>query len=184
MSVTTETAIQQTKKWIRSVVIGLNFCPFAGREFRNNTIHYQVEDSAELVRILETFQRECVRLDENAGIETTLIILPNATPGFEEYLDLVDLAERFIEENDYEGIYQVASFHPQYLFAGASNDDPANYTNRSIYPMLHLLREESVEKVIEKHPNTDDIPEQNIQLARDKGLDAMKKLWRACLSSD
>ena len=184
MNIAPELVIQQSKNWIRDVVIGLNFCPFAGREFRNNTIHYQVEESAELEKILETFQSECTRLDENPDIETTLIILPNAVSGFEEYLDLVDLAERFIEENEYEGIYQVASFHPQYLFAGASNDDPANYTNRSIYPMLHLLREESVEKVIEKHHNTDDIPEQNIQVAREKGLDAMKKLWMACLSND
>ena len=173
--------IIHTKNWIRSVVVGLNFCPFAGREFRNNTIHYQVEESAELSKCIETFAKECQRLDNNPDIETTLIILPNATPGFEDYLDLVDLAERLLEESGYEGIYQVASFHPKYLFAGAKEDDPANYTNRSIYPMLHILREESVEKVIEKHPNSDDIPDQNIKVAREKGLDAMKTLWAACI---
>ena len=133
-----------------NVVIGCNFCPFAAREFKLDRIHYQPEHSAKPELILQSFLDECKRLDENPGIETSLLILTGGYRDFDDYLDLVDLAEQLIEEEDYEGIYQVASFHPDYRFAGAAPDDPANFTNRSIYPMLHLLREESIENVLKK----------------------------------
>ena len=169
--------IQQTKNWINSVVIGCNFCPFAAKEMKQDTIRYSVEPSSDLLICLETFIKECKLLDDDSSIETTLLILPNATPAFDDYLQLVDLAEKLITEQDYEGIYQVASFHPQYLFAGSTEKDASNYTNRSIYPMLHLLREESVEKALEKYPDPEGIPERNIKFAEEKGIEYMKKLW-------
>ena len=96
------------------------------------------------------------------------------------YLDLVEMAEDLIEEEDYEGVYQVASFHPDYLFAGSDSEDPANYTNRSPYPMLHLLREESIEKALEHYSgDPDEIPERNIRFAREKGLAYMKRLFNS-----
>jgi uncharacterized protein len=174
---TTDAIIYQTRKWINTVVIGCNFCPFAAREMRLDTIRYHVEPATETQKILETVLSECKMLDENTSIETTLIILSQAGTDFEEYLDLVNLVERLIEDYDYEGIYQVASFHPDYRFAGSHEDDPSNYTNRSIYPMLHLLREESLERVIEKHPDPEGIPERNIHFAHEKGLAYMKALW-------
>ncbi|HMC87200.1 MAG TPA: DUF1415 domain-containing protein, partial [Chitinophagaceae bacterium] len=97
------------------------------------------------------------------------------------YLELVRLAEKLLKQEGYQGIYQVASFHPLYCFAGAPADDPANYTNRSVYPMLHLLREESVEQAIANYPNPEKIPERNILFARSKGIAYMKKLRDACL---
>ena len=176
-----ERAITETRNWITNVVVGCNFCPFAARELKLDTIHYQVETSAKPEEILQAFLNECKRLDENEKIETSLLILSGGYKDFDEYLDLVDLAEQLLEEEDYEGVYQVASFHPDYRFAEAAPDDPANFTNRSIYPMLHLLREESIERVLENFPDPDSIPANNIAFAKQKGFAAMEALRQACL---
>jgi len=178
---TTATIVEQTKKWIARVVIGCNFCPFASRELKRNSIHYQVELSGDLPICVQSFMDECVRLDKDETIETTLLIFPNAFQSFDDYLDLLDLAERKLRKSGYEGIYQVASFHPFYRFADAPENDPANYTNRSVYPMLHLLREQTIEKVLEHYDEPEQIPVRNIQFARDKGLAYMKMLWNSCL---
>ncbi len=171
-----EEIIAHTRKWINDVVIGCNFCPFAAREFKNETILYEVALSENIGDCLEAFLSQCKILDENPGIETSFLIMPNAVKDFHAYLDLLGLAEELIEKEDYEGIYQVASFHPLYLFEGSTEDDPANYTNRSIYPMLHILREESVERALERFPDAASIPERNIRFAREKGLSEMKLL--------
>jgi uncharacterized protein len=102
---------------------------------------------------------------------------------FDEYLGLVELAESFLEKQDKEGIYQIASFHPTYIFEGSSEDDPSNYTNRSPYPMLHLLREESVSRAIDSFPGTEKIPQRNIQYARQKGLIYMRSLWESAFKA-
>jgi uncharacterized protein len=179
---TTAQVIEQTKKWITDVVVACNFCPFAAREVRRNSIHYQVETSTDLKTCLAAFLEECKRLDEQPAIETVLLIFPHAVKEFSQYLDLVGQAEKLLRKKGYEGVYQVASFHPEYLFASAPADDPANYTNRSIYPMLHLLREESVEQAIKHYTNPGQIPEKNIDFARGKGIAYMKMLRDSCLS--
>lgn len=178
---TTEQIIEQTKKWIIDVVIGCNFCPFAAKEIKQNTVHYQVETSTDRAECLQAFLQECTRLNEENNIATTLLIFPNAFQQFDDYLDLVALAEELLEENDYEGVYQVASFHPQYIFDNAPVNDAANYTNRSVYPMLHLLREEQIERALEHYPNPEKIPDNNINFAREKGVQYMKMLRDACL---
>lgn len=127
-----ERAIHETRSWITNVVVGCNFCPFAARELKLDTIHYQVESSTKPEEILQALLNECKRLDENEKTETSLLILTESHRDFDEYLELVNLAEQLIEAEDYEGIYQVASFHPDYRFAAAPADDPANFTNRSI----------------------------------------------------
>jgi hypothetical protein len=125
---------------------------------------------------------ECRRLDSNHDIETTLLIMENAVPLFGDYLQLLDQAERMLKKNKYEGIYQLASFHPLYSFAGAPFDDPANYTNRSVYPMIQLLREESITVAVGKYAFPEKIPEKNIEYARSKGLMHMQLLRDACVS--
>lgn len=180
----TATIIDQTKKWITSVVIGCNFCPFAAREVKRNSIHYQVETANDVNLCLGAFLRECVRLDNDEAIETTLLIFPNAFQTFDVYLDLLSLAERAIKKKGYEGIYQVASFHPLYLFADSQDNDAANYTNRSVYPMLHLLREEKVEQALLHYHDPEQIPERNIQFAREKGITYMKMLRDSCLDNN
>lgn len=177
----TNQIISQTKKWITDVVVGCNFCPFAARELKQNNVHYQVEPATELNVCLQSFLQECIRLDNDEMIETTLLIFPNAFQSFDEYLDLVSLAEKLISKKGYKGIYQVASFHPLYCFADSSADDAANYTNRSIYPMLHLLREESIEQALKRYADPEQIPERNIRFAREKGILYMNMLRDACL---
>lgn len=173
--------IESTQKWIMDVVIGCNFCPFAAKEVKQGTVRYMVENSDDIETCLDVFAQECDMLDNNSDIETTILILPNGFDDFEDYLDLIECAEEILEENGYEGVYQVASFHPKYCFEGEDEDDAANYTNRSPYPMLHLLREESVERAIEKYPDPEGIPERNIDFARKKGSAYMQMLRDACL---
>lgn len=176
-----EQMIAQTKKWIQDVVIGCNFCPFAAKEVKQGTVRYHVEEDADISACVTAFMQECELLDDNRDIETTILILPKGFDDFEDYLDLVAVLEEKMEEAGYEGVYQVASFHPEYKFEGTNDDDPANYTNRSIYPMLHLLREESVERAIERYPDAEGIPERNINFAHSKGLAYMQMLRDACL---
>jgi uncharacterized protein len=173
-------AIDATKKWIADVVIGCNFCPFAAKALKQQTVHYRVEDSAEKAVCLTAFMLEVARLDEDESIETTFLIFPNSYERFDNYLDLVSLAEKLLKKNGYEGIYQVASFHPQYLFAGSTEDDASNYTNRSVYPMLHLLRESSIDAALEHYEDPEAIPGRNIDFARNKGLVYMQMLRESC----
>jgi hypothetical protein len=175
--------IDQTKKWINDVVLGCNFCPFAAPVVKQQKVYYQVETSTSMTACIDSFLQEMKRLDEDSSIETSFLIFPCSFEQFDDYLDLIALAEKSIKQNGYEGIYQVASFHPLYRFADSSEDDAANYTNRSVYPMLHLLREESIEKALENYKEPASIPTQNIHFARQKGLVYMKMLRDACLAT-
>jgi len=171
-----EQIIDQTKKWIDDVVIGCNLCPFAANVVKQRTIFYNVETSIDRSKCLDSFEHEMYRLDNDETIETSLLIFPNTFKEFDDYLDLLSQAEKLVKEKGNEGIYQVASFHPLYLFAGSDENDAANYTNRSIYPMLHLLREESIDKALEHYKSPEKIPERNINFTREKGLIYMKML--------
>ena len=116
-------------------------------------------------------------LDKNSQVETTLIIFPSLFTDFFHYLDFVDDAEALLLTEGYEGIYQLATFHPGYCFADSKENDVTNYTNRSPYPMLHLLREEDLEHAIAYYGNTEEIPEKNMECLRHLGLDAVKKMY-------
>lgn len=168
--------IERTRNWINDVVIGCNFCPFAANVVRRQAIFYRVEQSTDMNKCLDSFVQEMKRLDNNETIETSFIIFPSSFQKFDDYLDLLSLAEKRLKKEGYEGIYQVASFHPLYLFADSDENDPANYTNRSIYPMLHLLREESIDKALENFISPESIPVRNINFAREKGLAYLKML--------
>lgn len=172
--------ISQTQCWIKSVVVECNFCPFAKREIEKESVRYHVIRNQSLEGCLQSVIQECVYLDENESTETTLLIFPDAFDEFDDYLQLADIAEKLIAEQGYDGVYQLASFHPDYVFADSSPDDAANYTNRSPSPMLHLLREASLEKVLESYPDPEKIPQRNIEVARSLGLDAMKNKLDAC----
>lgn len=168
--------ILQTKVWITNVVIGCNFCPFAAKEVKRNTILYEVclqENKEEIIQeLLQIF----IKMDADENVETAFLILPNGLEKFTNYLEIVFAAEDFLAQKKYEGIYQLASFHPEYLFAGAKETDAENYTNRSPFPMIHILREDSLTKAIDNHPNVDLIPQNNIDFAKSKGLEWMKRL--------
>jgi hypothetical protein len=172
--------LNPTRRWVETVVVGLNFCPFAKREVDAGRVFYAVNTSQDPAVLLQWLVDECQRLDEHDEIETSLLILPYGFEGFLDYLDLMDLAERLIVAEGYEGVYQVASFHPDYCFAGEAEEDPANYTNRSPYPMMHLIREASLARALAHHPDPESIPDTNIALAREKGLAQMQALRQAC----
>ena len=173
--------IEQTKKWITDVVIACNFCPFAAREVKRNSVRFVVSRESYLKKSLQMLVDECKALDSVPGIETSLLIFPQSFLLFDEYLVLLDEGERLMKRRGYEGVYQLASFHPEYRFAEAPEDDAANYTNRSPYPMLHLLREKSIEKALQHYPEPEQIPGRNIHFAREKGQAYMKMLRDSCL---
>ncbi|SFD46112.1 hypothetical protein SAMN05518672_10240 [Chitinophaga sp. CF118] len=173
--------ISQTKNWIRVLVVGCNFCPFASKVAKQESIHYRVENATTSSAGKDALLEECRRLDEDPSIATTLLIFPDAFPVFDQYLDFVFTAEKMMRQKGYDGTYQLASFHPLYQFAETALEDPANYTNRSIYPMLHLLREDDITKALERYPNSSKIPENNINFARSKGEAYMKMLRDSCL---
>ncbi|MEO6252652.1 MAG: DUF1415 domain-containing protein [Ferruginibacter sp.] len=178
--VTAPQIIEQTKKWITDVVIGCNFCPFAAQVIKQNTVFYKVETATAIDICLESFLEEVARLDNDSGIETSFLIFPDTFKSFDDYLDLVSVAEKFLKQKGYNGIYQLASFHPQYRFANSPLSDAANYTNRSVYPMLHLLRESSIDKALEHFNDPEGIPDRNINFAREKGSAYMKLLRDSC----
>lgn len=171
-----EIIISKTKKWITNVVIGCNFCPFAAREVSRDSIHYEVLYDANQKMALDQLTALLHQLDNNKNIETTLLILPDSFTNFDNYLSLVNGSEKILKEKNYNGVYQIASFHPEYLFSRTSNNDPANYTNRSPYPMLHILREATVSKAIAGYLDIEKVPKRNIAFANEKGLAYMKQL--------
>jgi uncharacterized protein len=180
---TPEQIIEHTQKWINDVVIGCIFCPFAAKVVKQQTVFFKVEISTATNICLESFLQEVARLDNDETIETSFLIFPNTFKNFEDYLDLVSVAEKLLKQYNYNGIYQLASFHPLYRFANAPDGDAANYTNRSPYPMLHLLRESSIDKALEHYDNPEDIPERNINFARDKGIVYMQLLRNSCFNN-
>ncbi len=169
MSTDNTVVVEQTRHWLETIVVGLNFCPFAKRELRKDAVRFSVQESGGMQETLEQLMAECEFLDAHPETETTLLILANGFEDFLSYLDLTELAEDLLAEQGYEGVYQVASFHPDYCFADAEQDDAANFTNRSPYPMLHLLREASLDVAIDNYPDIDSIPETNMQKARSLG---------------
>jgi len=175
-----EQIITQTQVWVDNVIVRLNICPFAKAEVQAQTIHYQVIEPSTFNQYLEALWQACVNLDNNAGIATTLIILSDPNMDFDQYLDLVEFSEQKLTSEGYDGIYQLASFHPDYCFDAQTPDDAANFTNRSPYPMLHLIREADITKALSTFIKPEMIPERNIEFTRRKGHQHMQQLLDSC----
>ncbi|USD39763.1 DUF1415 domain-containing protein [Ferrimonas sp. SCSIO 43195] len=157
-----------------------NLCPFARREVERNSIRYAVIEQTKVKAVLARLVAECEHLDSHPQTETTLCILPRGFEGFYAYLDLVELAEALLVEQGYEGRYQLASFHPDYCFDGEPMDDPSNYTNRSPLPLIHLIREASMEQALQTYQQPETIPERNVAFARRKGSAFFEDLLQRC----
>lgn len=173
--------IDHTAKWLKQVVIKNNFCPFAAAEVARQAVRYRVLKQATEELALEALSAEWALLDEQEDIATSLVIFPDAFSDFLPYLDFLAIAEAALRQQDYEGIYQLASFHPDYRFAGSTDEDAANYTNRSPYPMIHILREDQLEKALSTFPHPERIPLRNIDLARKLGLEKMQTARKDCM---
>ncbi len=171
---------QHTEKWIKTLIIPYKICPFAQAVVEKQRLHYYVDYSMGVETALMGLVEECQRLDSDESIETTLLIYADLYADFDDFLDYLELANTLLETQGYVGVYQLASFHPDYCFEGADETDAANYTNRSPYPMLHLLRESSLEQALKDYPNPESIPEHNLKLTRKLGLAKMQTLLAAC----
>lgn len=167
-----------TKQWLEEVIIGFNFCPFAKKEFVNNTICYYESSDSQVKPALHELIEQCRKLEANDEIETTLIIYSDGFRNFERYLDLVEYGNDLLAESGFEGVFQLASMHPEYCFEGEDYDDASNFTNRSPYPILHIIREASMERVLSVYNEPEKIPENNIALANEKGADFFQALLK------
>ncbi|MCL1042394.1 DUF1415 domain-containing protein [Shewanella marisflavi] len=161
-----------------------NICPFARREVERNSIRYTVAQHSQIDKVLDELIQECHLLEQQPQIETTLFIMPRGFEGFYLYLDLVDIANDLLIEQGFEGVFQLASFHPDYCFEGEPQDSAANYTNRAPYPTLHIIREASMERALADYDDPESIPERNIAFAERKGEAFFVKLLQSCKQAD
>jgi hypothetical protein len=172
--------ISATRRWIEKSVIGLNLCPFAENPYRGNRVRFAVSEQRSAAGLLQDLRAELQALAaaDPKDCETTLLIHPWVLADFTEYNDFLEVCDSAVAELNLEGELQVASFHPQYQFAETQSDDIENYTNRSPYPMLHLLREASVERAVEAVGDTEEIYRRNIRTLRALGHAGWQRLWR------
>ena len=170
--------IAETRRWLEQIVIGLNLCPFAKAVYVKDQVRIVLSDATTPEALVEELAEELVLLRDTPAeqIDTTLIVHPQVLTDFLDYNDFLDNADAAIEALDLQGILQVASFHPQYQFAGVAPDDVSNYTNRAPYPTLHLLREDSVERAVAAFPDPDVIVERNIETLDKLGIEGWTRL--------
>jgi hypothetical protein len=170
--------IAETLRWLEQIVIGLNLCPFAKAVYVKDQVRFVLSDATTVEALVEELAEELVLLRDTPAeqIDTTLIVHPDVLTDFLDYNDFLDNADAAIEALDLQGILQVASFHPQYQFAGVAPDDVSNYTNRAPYPTLHLLREDSVERAVAVFPDPDVIVERNIETLDKLGIEGWTRL--------
>jgi uncharacterized protein len=169
--------IAKVRRWVEEIVIGWNLCPFAKREFVANRVRFRISEALSEEDLLLDLMGEIGRLDRDDQVETTLLIHPKVLTDFADYNDFLGLADGLLVELEREGVYQIASFHPEYQFQDTHPQDPENYTNRSPYPLLHLLREESMSSAIERHPDVSEIPSNNIELMNRYGKEKLGQIF-------
>jgi hypothetical protein len=173
-----DAVIAATRAWVDKAVIGLNLCPFAKAAQIKNQVRYTVSDASDVDELLADLTSELQTLAaiDPIQVDTTLVIHPSVLTNFLDYNDFLDAADTAIDELGLSGCIQLASFHPQYQFADSAPDDIENYTNRSPYPTLHLLRESSIERAVAAFPDASDIYEKNMQTLRAMGHDGWNQL--------
>lgn len=173
-------AIAATRHWLEQVVIGLNLCPFAKAVHLKQQVRWVESPARDAEGLLADLVRELQFLAaaDPATVDTTLLIHPHALNDFLDYNDFLDIADAAVEELGLDGVLQVASFHPDYQFEGTARDDVGNLSNRSPYPTLHLLREDSIDRAVAAFPEAATIYERNIETLRRLGVDR----WRALLA--
>ncbi|MGR5068120.1 DUF1415 domain-containing protein [Vibrio alfacsensis] len=169
----------QVDQWLNDVVIGLNLCPFAAKPQRNKQIKIFISEATQDNALLEDILLQFIELSNTdpEKLETTLVVVPNMLQDFWNYNLFIDWVEGLIKQQNWEGIFQVATFHPDYCFGGTEPEDDENLTNRSPYPVFHLIREESMEKVLKHYPDPESIPDTNIARVSALSEEERKKLF-------
>jgi uncharacterized protein len=175
-----DTVISQTRTWLEEAVIGLNLCPFAKAVHVKGQVRYVVCHAADVEALQQALadQLRDLAAADPAQVDTTLLIHPNVLQDFEDFNQFLGLAEEMVDALGLDGVLQVASFHPQFQFAGTGADDVSNATNRAPYPTLHLLREESIDRAVEAFPEAETIYEANIETMERLGPDGWAALQR------
>lgn len=170
---------EQVNQWLNDVVIGLNLCPFAAKPQRNKQIKIYVSEASQEEALLEDILSQLMELDATPAeeLETTLVVVPNMLNDFYDYNLFIDWVEALIRQQNWEGVFQLATFHPDYCFGGTDPEDDENLTNRSPYPVFHLIREESMEKVLKHYPNPEAIPDTNIARVESLTEEEKRKLF-------
>lgn len=179
-TLTNEQLILCVRKWVDTVVVGLNLCPFAKRELLQDRVRFAVSEASTNAELLRDLEKECATLTANSSVETTLLIHPYALLEFREYNDFLGVVDDRLVSLHLDGVYQIASFHPDYQFEGTLANDVENFTNRSPWPMLHILRERSVERAIANFPDASQIPARNIAQLKLLGRQNLAALLQAC----
>lgn len=172
----TEAAV---RRWLEEVVIGLRLCPFAARPHGRGQIRIVVSRVADEDALIDALQAELERLDETPPetLETTLLAIDGLLGDFDDYRRFVDFADVLLRQYGWRGRYQIASFHPHYRFEGSEPDDAENLTNRSPCPLLHLIREDSLARALERFSHPELIPERNVALVRALDADERRRLF-------
>lgn len=174
----TEAAIvERVRHWLERIVVGLDLCPFAHLPYRSDRIRYRVSAATSVAHLFDHLADEALRLQQSdpAECETTLLIHPWVLTAFPDYNDALATADAVLADLGLEGDLQVASFHPDYRFADSEPDDPANCSNRSPFPLLHLLREASISRVLDQGADPEAICRRNIATLRVLGLDGLRQ---------
>ena len=166
------------RRWLERAVIGLNLCPFAKAVYTRDQVRIVVSDADNIDDLREELGEEMLRLRDTPAeeIDTTLLVLTQVLGDFLDYNDFLDEADGLLEALELDGVLQVASFHPDYQFAGTEFDDAGNNTNRAPYPVLHLLREESIDRAVAAYPEPDAIIDRNIRTMETLGNDGYRNL--------
>lgn len=174
------TKLQITQRWVERFVVGKGLCPFAGPELKHERLHYALSDASTLESLLQDLGLELQRLVTDDSITTTLLVHPDVLTDFFEYNQFLDAADALLETLKLEDVYQIASFHPDYQFADTEPQDAENYTNRSPYPMLHLLPESKVAEAVASYDGVDQISARNIAGLHATGSKQLAHQWQAC----
>ena len=178
MKAPAETMVRDTRVWLERAVIGLNLCPFAKAVHVKGQVHYAVSGATHPRQVLDDLAAELDGLlaQDPAVRETTLLIVPGCLHNFLDFNDFLAQADRLLRKRRLQGVVQLASFHPGYQFAGTEADDVTNFTNRSPYPTLHLLRETSIDRAVESIAQPEDIFEANMKALRSLGPEGWNAL--------
>ncbi|MDO5679660.1 MAG: DUF1415 domain-containing protein [Pelistega sp.] len=169
-----------TRRWVENIVIGMNLCPFAKGVYVKDQVKIHItptQDLSEISQVLTELLSELATVPAEQ-IDTTLLVLPFAFESFYAFNDYLDVADQILDALNLMGEIQIANFHPQYQFAGTQVDDMSNYTNRSPYPILHLIREDSIDRAVSQFPDAAVIFERNIAMMEELGLDGWHKLLK------
>ena len=171
---------EATLMWVHTVVIDLALCPFAAKSILDEKLSERVILTQDVEQILSELLLEVSILEENPNLESSLITVPLAPADFESYLDILDQANELLKMSGFEGVYQLASFHPKYQFAGTEIEAPENYTNRSPYPVFHIIREAALSEAIDNFPGIEEVPDKNIVKMNEMGLEKLQALLKNC----